>query len=103
MPIFPNTKWQTLNQIGTADLKGVSFVSSDSGFVCGLGGKVYKTTDGGSSWMDVSTPGTYDLLGAHFLSSNSGMVYGNNGIIYRTINGGTTWQIVFYGHFATHS
>lgn len=97
MPIFPNTKWQTLNQIGTADLKGVSFVSSDSGFVCGLGGKVYKTTDGGSSWMDVSTPGTYDLLGAHFLSSNSGMVYGNNGIIYRTINGGTTWQIVSTG------
>lgn len=96
--LFPNTLWQPINQVGTVDLKGVSFLNADSGFVSGYGGKVYKTNDGGSSWTDVSTPGTYDLLGSCFLNTNIGFVYGNNGIIYRTSNAGTTWQNVSSGN-----
>ncbi len=74
------------------ELNDVFFLNSNDGFVCGDGGKVYKTNDGGTTWSLISTGiAAVNLNAISFSDANNGVVVGNNGAIYITNNGGTSW------------
>ncbi len=74
-------------------ISGITFVDSDLGFLCGAGGRVYKTLDGGGTWQIASNGiGTEDINGISFLNSNSGIVVGNGGKVYLTADGGKNWD-----------
>lgn len=79
-----------------ADLRGVYFVNSDTGYVCGetLTGPaphLMKTTDGGQTWDSLYIGSTEDLYDLTFVNHDTGWVVGNSGSIYCTHDGGNTW------------
>lgn len=61
----------------------------------GLGGQIFKTSNGGQNWDNVSL-NTDDYFGIAFLDSTTGYITGgsNSGVLLKTGNGGTTWAPV---------
>ncbi|MCU0431361.1 MAG: YCF48-related protein [Cytophagaceae bacterium] len=73
------------------NLKSVSFVSEDTGYVCGNNGVILKTTDGGKTWNSLQSNTTNNLHRIKFTSSKIGYVVGNNRTLLKTTNAGQTW------------
>ncbi|MFA5113710.1 MAG: hypothetical protein WC529_05390 [Candidatus Margulisiibacteriota bacterium] len=83
----------------------VDFVDNNTGYVTGVGivgfspvvsslyGKVFKTTDGGTTWTQLATgmTSTPALLGVDFADANNGVVVGAYGTMLKTADGGATW------------
>ncbi|MGQ0827629.1 MAG: peptidoglycan DD-metalloendopeptidase family protein [Bacteroidota bacterium] len=83
--------------LNNTSLVGASVVSTSTAFVSGIGGIIYKTTDGGTNWTLQTSNTTNDLYALKFHDSNTGLAVGNSGTIDRTTNGGTTWGTVTSG------
>ncbi|HEX8054664.1 MAG TPA: hypothetical protein VF517_16880 [Thermoleophilaceae bacterium] len=67
------------------------FTSPDNGLVVTGSdtlGRIYRTTDGGSSWKDVATSGA--LRGLYFVSATTGYAVGQNAVL-KTVDGGANW------------
>jgi photosystem II stability/assembly factor-like uncharacterized protein len=72
---------------------GISFVNTQTGFVCSKNGDVFRTTNGGSNWIYKGRVGsTVDLSGISFASDEVGFACNKNGWIYKTIDGGCHWK-----------
>jgi photosystem II stability/assembly factor-like uncharacterized protein len=68
----------------------ITFVNATHGWICGAGGLVMHTTDGGFTWQR-QTSGTIDQLERiRFTDTQRGWAVGL-GIMIRTTNGGQTW------------
>jgi hypothetical protein len=65
-----------------------------TGIVCGSGGNILKTTNGGVNWSSrySNPPVSVDLNGMAFLNVSTGVIVGNSGTILKTTNGGNTWR-----------
>jgi len=80
------------------DARGVSFLDSLNGFVCGwlvgTDSSVLRTKDGGNSWM-VLPVGVYSLVGitCDFVDTLNGWMLGATGAraLYHTSDGGRSW------------
>lgn len=60
-------------------------------YIAGSQGKIYKSTDNGTTWS-LKNSGTTSTLRSIFFSGNdSGAVSGDNGTVRITTNGGETW------------
>ncbi|TRZ64811.1 T9SS C-terminal target domain-containing protein, partial [bacterium] len=71
-------------------LRGVSFLDVNNGFVCGVQGSVWRTTNGGISWTN--QPGVaYTMNVIQMLDINNIICCGDGGNIYKTTNGGLNW------------
>ncbi len=72
---------------------GICFVDANHGwFASQDGGKVYYTTDGGTTWASTVTNGLIVPNSVYFESLTTGFVTNNNnGDIYKTTDGGITW------------
>ena len=63
-------------------------------------GRIYKTSDGGSTWVHQSTayPNSQSIAGSsnfvHFFDANNGITIGDFGKTYITDNGGDQWTLV---------
>lgn len=75
----------------TMALKTVDFVSAREGFVGGVGGALFATTDAGQTWTRRSQAALGDINKLLFTSASTGWAGTATGI-YRTTNGGATWQ-----------
>ena len=71
-------------------LWGVQALNNNTIFVCGAGGIIGKSTDGGNSWFAATGGGT-DLESNYFVNENTGYTVGFDGLILKTTNGGTNW------------
>jgi photosystem II stability/assembly factor-like uncharacterized protein len=86
----------------TGTLVKVSFGDANTGVAVGirndfpLGGKIWRTTDGGYRWSDVYT-GPAELYAVSMVSATVGTAVGQAGIILRTTDGGATWMQQFSG------
>ncbi|MBV6478398.1 MAG: Ycf48-like protein [Ignavibacteria bacterium] len=78
---------------GVSNLNSIDFINSNTGFVCGDGGVVYKTVNGGINW-NISNSGisAVKLNSIYFKDANNGTVAGDNGSIYVTNDGGSSWS-----------
>ncbi len=75
-------------------INSIQFLSSNVGYLCGDGGKIYKSENGGANWTSTSAGiGTEDLNGINFLDEQKGIVVGDNGKMYMTNDGGITWTV----------
>jgi photosystem II stability/assembly factor-like uncharacterized protein len=84
----------SINVGETFRINSIHFVSANVGYLCGDGGKIYKSINGGSNWISsASGIGTEDLNGINFLDDQKGIVVGDNGKIYVTNDGGLTWTM----------
>jgi photosystem II stability/assembly factor-like uncharacterized protein len=67
----------------------------DYGWVCGFGGRVARTTDGGKNWFGTSVTGTNQLESIHFVNEKVGfLVDVTRGIIFKSEDSGDTWKII---------
>ena len=82
--------WQnkdtTINEANT-----INFNNINTGWICGNGGLIRKTVNGGLNWITLNS-GTTDKLNAiTFTDQNNGICCGDWGTILSTTNGGENW------------
>lgn len=83
----------TFSTGSSATLNSITFLNSNTGFVCGDGGVVYKTVNGGVNWtLSNSGIAAVKLNSISFKDNSNGTIVANGGIIYVTNNGGTSWS-----------
>ena len=74
------------------DFFSASFPSVNTGFACGYGNHLIKTTNGGTNWLDISFPGTGSNLNSiFFVNENTGWLCADDTLLY-TINCGVNWS-----------
>lgn len=90
--------WDSLKFEGT--LTSFNFLNYNSGYLVGLGGIIYKTTNAGNNWILQSSQ--YGNLGTlshvNFPNQNTGYIFGSNNKIFKTTNQGINWDISNFGN-----
>jgi photosystem II stability/assembly factor-like uncharacterized protein len=85
------------SQTITGSVYSVQMLDGASGWACGNGSTVYRTTDGGRTWTWQSM-GTFNTLqGLFFHDAQNGWVGSIAGELYRTTDGGQTWTLQQHG------
>lgn len=93
--------WSSIFEIVESyyDNGGFFFTDEHHGFVLGNEGKIWNTSDGGSTWTEQQYGGTNEMgRGIYFPSANTGYIASHYndfslGRIYRTNNGGQSWEL----------
>ncbi len=76
-------------------LKAVTFPTSSIGYIAGELGRIYKTTNGGTSYTASQTTGDdEDIIELFFTSATNGYLADEFSRIKRTNNGGSSWQLL---------
>lgn len=92
---FPLTtfaqSWSSVVSGTQNDLNAIMFADDISGWICGDGGIIKNSTDGGSSWISQNSNTLLSLNDVDFYDGNTGWVVGNSGTILKTLNGGSVW------------
>ncbi|PCI93599.1 MAG: hypothetical protein COB15_16060 [Flavobacteriales bacterium] len=80
-------------------LLDVDFIDDSTGFACGTGATIMKSTNGGKTWStfdytSIPLSPSLQFVGINFISADTGfVVYANSGFrIYSTFDGGLTWN-----------
>ncbi|MCB0729120.1 MAG: hypothetical protein KDD00_16755, partial [Ignavibacteriae bacterium] len=76
-----------------ADLKSVKFINANTGYVCGDGGLLLKTSNGGINWFNSNSGISGENLSSIDFNGNNGTVVGASGSVYYTTNAGSTWLV----------
>ncbi|MBM3874455.1 MAG: hypothetical protein FJ382_12115 [Verrucomicrobia bacterium] len=86
--------WRTLPSTVDAALTGVTFVDASLGWICGHGGVLLHTQDGGRSWQRQlrDEPGDTVFLDVVALSPQSAIAVGAFGTLRVTHDGGRSWE-----------
>jgi photosystem II stability/assembly factor-like uncharacterized protein len=73
--------------------QGVAFTSATTGVavLTGGGGRIYRTTDGGTSWTLISNA-VPQLRAVEFISPSVGYAVGDQGAFLRTLDGGASFS-----------
>jgi hypothetical protein len=92
------SQWTEQTSGVSVTLYAVSAVDNNTAWICGLGGVVLLTTNGGQNWNLTSTPNPslfiYTIYG---ISKTTALLAGNSSssYLYRTTNSGNNWTEVF--------
>lgn len=87
--------WQKLISGVTAALRGVSFIDSQTGWICGDNGTLLKTTNGGSSWSPLNSGTTKALRTIQFVDANTGWINEDYDNLRKTTDGGNSWVVKY--------
>jgi photosystem II stability/assembly factor-like uncharacterized protein len=88
----PQSGWTSSHVIsGGKDLNGVYFSDSKRGWVCGDGGFLAFTDDGGASWVERRLGTDHAINDVYFVSKDRGFAL-SAGSIFETSDGGHSWQ-----------
>jgi photosystem II stability/assembly factor-like uncharacterized protein len=74
----------------------MSFINESVGIVCGDGGVLARTTDGGTSWQRINPGGlgTAKLTSIVFVNATTGFLADDSGDIMKSTDAGLTWSRV---------
>lgn len=70
----------------------IDFANDNVGYVVGLHGKIFGTTDGGVNWTAQNSGSNLHLYDVCALGAGTAVVVGQNGTILKSIDGGATWD-----------
>lgn len=68
------------------------FIDNNTGWVLGLLGLIFKTTNSGNTWSTLSSGTNLTLTNLFFADANTGWVCGDNLSVRKTTNGGVNWS-----------
>lgn len=89
-----NSPVATYNVGAIFDINSICFYNNSIGFLCGDGGRIYKSDDGGQTWNPINTGiPNIKLNSISCLDDQKLIVAGNNGAIYMTDNRGSSWSL----------
>ncbi|MEO8513435.1 MAG: YCF48-related protein [Ignavibacteria bacterium] len=91
-----NSQWFEQTSGTTNILNSGYFINVNTGFLCGYGGTVLKTTNGGTNWSSAGNIPIYSLKSICFKDSQTGFACGegqSDYILIYTTNSGSSWQI----------
>lgn len=88
--IDSGTSWIDNNSNGT-DLKSICFPSEATGFVGGIGGKLFKISNNGGVVSKINLNTSKDINCIIFVDSLRGWLAGGEGLLKQTSDGGLTW------------
>jgi photosystem II stability/assembly factor-like uncharacterized protein len=83
--------WTDL-KLHTSEIRGISFISSTTGYISNLDGEILKTIDGGATWNLVTRGVPYGEL--HFADEAHGIL-ADSSAVYLTRDSGVTWKSVY--------
>jgi photosystem II stability/assembly factor-like uncharacterized protein len=94
-------RWSSTTYPGSFGFYQVAFLDSLTGFVCGYGGTIARTTDAGATWKPMQT-GTADVFRRIFFPSRKtgyaiagpGNDFSRPSRIYRSVDSGATWTLI---------
>jgi hypothetical protein len=89
--------WDNQTSGTGSELRAVSFVNTNTGWVVGILDTILHTTDGGDTWMAQSSGTINHLECVTFLDASYGWALGSSGTILHTTNGGETWTAQISG------
>ncbi len=81
---------QSIKYEGT--IYSVHLIDNNTGWICGQGGLIAKTTDGGYTWFNQESGISENLFSIFFVNENIGYAAGWNGTLIKTLDGGITWE-----------
>jgi photosystem II stability/assembly factor-like uncharacterized protein len=88
----PQSGWTSTHVIsGGKDLNAVYFSDSKRGWVCGDGGFLAYTDDGGASWVEHRLGTDHAINDVYFVSKDRGFAL-SGGSIFETSDAGHSWQ-----------
>ncbi len=83
--------WQTVPIPASEQLTAVFFVDSDTGYVAGSQGKIYRTFDQGQTWESFPISPGITVEDLYFHNSDTGFACGRRGTIFATYDAGYNW------------
>ncbi len=88
--------WEVLD-VTNDFFKDIHFPETETGFMCGFNGSIYKSKDKGRSWEtlrrgDALLVPDKRFTALHFADANLGYVVGEDGLAWRTKDGGDSWE-----------
>ena len=87
-------QWVQQNSGVTTSLLDIDFINENTGWACGDGGVVVKTTNGGVNWVQQNTGLFKRLEGIDAVDANTIYSVGWFQTIIKSTNGGSNWQII---------
>lgn len=98
LSINASAQWSEQASGVTTTLYSVSAVDNNVVWICGAGGKVLRSINGGTNWnLTVSPNAALDLYNILGVDANTAFVTGSNttAYVYKTVNAGANWTLVF--------
>jgi photosystem II stability/assembly factor-like uncharacterized protein len=86
---------------GNRAIYEADFVDANIGYMCGVGGFIYKTTDGGYTWTEQISGTTQTLWYINFYDALTGYAIGGASALLKTTDGGNTWNPISLAASAT--
>ena len=86
------------------NLRDIFFVNTETGFIVGYNGDIYKTNDAGKSWQKQNSTTSLHLFSVFFIDENTGFASGGamggcldndcdkGSPFLKTVDGGKTWE-----------
>lgn len=91
-------QWYTQHSGTTAALYDMEFINRNTGWICGTGGTIIKTTNGGTNWIQqITNVPSKPLFGIHPVNENVVYAVGWFSTILKTTNGGDNWVAIENG------
>ncbi|MDZ4711508.1 MAG: YCF48-related protein [bacterium] len=89
------SQWVLQSSFTTNNLYDIEFLNRNTGWTVGDGGKILKTTDGGTNWLNVPNPAVGKPLSSiHLVDSNICYVVGWFETIIKSTDGGASWIVI---------
>ena len=80
------------HHFGEQWLADVFFADYRHGWICGVSGLIYHTSDSGQNWTKQKSHQDNSLNDLFFINPNEGWIVGGHGTVLHTINGGKVWR-----------
>ncbi|MBA3829085.1 MAG: hypothetical protein H0X33_09130 [Taibaiella sp.] len=98
--------WSYLTPVGNDNYTGMQVLNENEVWICGYGGSILHTSDGGVSWQRLRngndiTLASYHLYDIVFKDNLNGWAVGENGKVIHTDDGGHHWME--YDHFTDNA
>lgn len=94
---MPALLWELTELDGNIVINRIFFRDANHGWLCGSGGTIKKSSDGGANWTTVNSGSNAYLMDMQWLDENNAWIVGNQNTVLKTVNGGNSWQNINAG------